>query len=305
MESLQETKPSTFDVKFKNPREFKFPEGKVKVVDILPDQLSGGTAIVVAPGWSENYSTYKDTLRFISQEGRRALSFDYSPKGKAEKDSQYPDIELKKAKLLLDALAEKGLDKVDVIAHSEGAINVLIAAMIDPSRFRNIVLDKPAGLIGEDSKIGLISRFVKLMKQETQLRPWLSTDPNAALTAGTRVTAYLAEHPIRVMKELDALTSYEITELMQDLSDRGIMFSVISGVDDPLFPVSKQIENMRKLKETGRVLPIEGYYSVADHDKKTDFGHNALSLRPEKHTALALNALDNLQWKREKSGNNL
>ena len=299
MESLQETKPSTFDFRFKNPREFKFPEGKVKVVDILPDQLSDGTAIVVAPGWSENYATYKDTLKFLSSSGRRSLSFEFFPNGKADKDSEFPGIELQKAKLLLDALEEKGLERVDVIAHSEGAINVLIAAMIDPSRFRNIVLDKPAGLIGEDSKIGLISRFMKLMKQETQLRPWLSTDPNAALTAGTRVTAYLAEHPLRVMKELDALTSYEITDLMQDLHEKGIMFSVISGVDDPLFPVSKQIENMRKLKETGRVLPIEGFYSVRDHDQKRDYGHNALSLRPEKHTALALNALDNLQEKRE------
>ena len=289
------------DFAFRNPSEYEFPEGKVKVIDILPERFSDSTPIMLAPGWSEDPSAYKDSIKLMSGEGRRVLSVRYPWRVSKAEDSGFPQVELQKAKLLLDVLHAKGIRRADVIAHSEGAINALIAAMIEPSMFRNIVLDKPAGLSGKDSKIGLISRFLSLMKQETKLRPWLSSDSNAALVSGLRVARYIAENPMKVLKELDVLTSYEITELMRDLKGRGIMISVIAGTDDPLFPAGEQVEGLRKkFRETGEKPVLEGYYSVRDHNAKADFGHNALSLRPEKHTALALNALENLQWKRER-----
>lgn len=298
MQTTESTQSSSFEQQFSNKETLHFKEGKIDVVDIAPKNLREETPILLVPGWSENPSTYKDSLNFISDQNRRVLSLGYSPNlRKIENDGQYPDVELQKANLLLDVLKQKGIEKIDVIAHSEGAINVLIAAMIDPSYFRNVVLDKPAGLIGHDSKRGLISRFISLMKQEIKLRPLLSTDPNSALTAAARVTAYLAEHPVRVMKELDALTSYEITDLIKDLREKeGVMFSVFAGVDDPLFPaftVGWQIKNTRQ--------PIEGFYSVRDHGQR-DLGHNALSLRPEVHARESLRALDDLQRKREKIG---
>ena len=288
------------DFAFRNPSEYEFPEGKVKVIDILPERFSDSTPIMLAPGWSEDPSAYKDSIKLMSGEGRRVLSVRYPWRVSKAEDSGFPQVELQKAKLLLDVLHAKGIRRADVIAHSEGAINALIAAMIEPSMFRNITLDKPAGLSGKGSKIGLINRFLSLMKQETKLRPWLSTDPNAALASGLRVARYIAENPMKVLKELDVLTSYEITELMRDLKGRGIMISVIAGVDDPLFPAGEQVEALLKKFKRREETPLEGYYSVRDHDLKRDFGHNALSLYPDRHTALALNALDNLQWKRER-----
>jgi len=300
MESLQETKLNTFDFQYKNPHEYKFPEGKVKVVDILPIKFSDSTPIMLAPGWSENPSAYKDSIKLMSGEGRRVLSVRYPWRVSKAEDSGFPQVELQKAKLLLDVLHAKGIRRADVIAHSEGAINALIAAMIEPSMFRNITLDKPAGLSGKGSKIGLINRFLSLMKQETKLRPWLSTDPNAALASGLRVAHYIAGNPLKVLKELDTMTSFDIKELIQDLREKGIMFSVIAGIDDPLFPVREQLKALQEKFETRDKTPLEGFYSVRDPDLRYDLGHNALSLRPEKHTALALNALDNLQWKRER-----
>ena len=105
---------------------------------------------------------------------------------------------------------------------------------------------------------------------------------------------------MKVLKELDTMTSFDIKELIQDLREKGIMFSVIAGVDDPLFPVREQLKALQEKFETRDKTPLEGFYSVRDPDLRYDLGHNALSLRPEKHTALALNALDNLQWKRER-----
>lgn len=83
---------------------------------------------------------------------------------------------------------------------------------------------------------------------------------------------------------MGAITSFEITDLMKALHGRGVMFSIVAGVGDPLFPVKRQIEHMR---ESG-VPPIEGYYSVVG-------GHNELSIHADNHATLAVDALNGLQ----------
>ena len=54
------------DFAFRNPSEYEFPEGKVKVIDILPERFSDSTPIMLAPGWSEDPSAYKDSIKFVT-----------------------------------------------------------------------------------------------------------------------------------------------------------------------------------------------------------------------------------------------
>ena len=280
----------SFEQQYKKQENIKSIVGSIDIVDIVPQEISNPTPILLIPGWSENVSTYKKSLKTIYDEKRRVVTV-----GKYDKEGKYGkwdslEAEMTKAQLILDALDHKDLNRVDTIAHSEGAIITLLAAVLEPERFRNIVLDKPAGFIGSDTKTQLMGRFVKLMIQEAVLRPKSLSDPTGAVQAGFRTARYCVENPQRVLQEMDALTSYDISDLMSLLRDKGVMVSVISGVDDPLFLVSRQVENMRQ----AGAPPIEGYYSVIG-------GHNELSIHPEKHTALAVNALDSLQRKREDS----
>ena len=240
---------------------------------------------MIAPGWSEDCQTYSETLNTAFRSGRRALSLTYSRlSGGDIGNGEYPKVELRKALLTLDALEKKGIDKADVIAHSEGAINILIATMINSGRFRNIVLDKPAGLIGKDTEAALTGRFIRMLFEETIVRPPLFMDPASSVSIGEKIVLYALENPASFTEEMDAITTFEITDLLKALQSRGVTFSVIAGVDDPLFPVKRQIEHMRK----SGTPPIEGYYSVVG-------GHNELSIHANKHTALAINALDGLQ----------
>ncbi len=279
----------SFERQFWQKERLVSPYGQALVVDVQPETLTDQIPILIAPGWSEDCQTYRKTLSAAFNLGRRALSLGYSRlSGGVIENEGYPEVELRKALLILDALKEKGIDRVDVIAHSEGAINVLIAAMVNSSGFRNIVLDKPAGLIGKDTKPALMGRFIKMLFEETIIRPPLFTDPTSSNRTDTRTAFYIAEDPARVTKEIDAMITFEIRDLMKVLHDTGIMFSVISGVNDPLFPVSKQIEYMRKSGEPS----VGGYYSVIG-------GHNELSIHPNKHAVLALDALNGLQRKRE------
>lgn len=284
---------SNFEQQFQHKEKLTFPEGKVTVVDVSPEVLTDSTPVIIAPGWSENYYTYRKTLKVAFDSGRRILTVGYFQKGGEEPlDTEYPEVELRKARLLLDALESKGIKKTDVIAHSEGAINTLIAAMLEPDQFRNVVLDKPAGLIGKDTRANLTGRFLKLILQEAIARPKLFTDPTSGIRAAGRTARYIVENPKRILDEMDVLTNFDITELMIRLWEQGVMFSVISGVNDPLFPVKRQIEHMRNQQEkTGKKPPIEGYYSVKG-------GHNELSINADKHSSLAIDALNGLQRRR-------
>lgn len=259
--------------------------GRVSVVDVQPETLQDQTPILIAPGWSEDCQTYRKTLNVAFKLGRRALVLEYSRlDGDAIKSKEYPEVELRKARLILDALNKKGIDKADVIAHSEGAINVLIAAMLKPEQFQNIVLDKPAGLTGKDTRAALTGRFIRMLFEEAIIRPPLFTDTASLVSVFERAAWYNVENPACVTKEMDAIATFEIKDLMEELHNHGIMFSVIAGVDDPLFSVSKQIGQMRR----SGAPPMESYQSVIGV-------HNELSIHPDEHAALAINALDGLQ----------
>lgn len=287
---------SSFEEQFSGKQTVEFPEGKVDVVDIIPPQFSDPVPVLLAPGWSENPDTYKKSLQVISDAERRVLTVGYHRRGgETELHETFPQAELRKASQLLQVLNLKEIGQVDGIFHSEGAINGLIAAMIEPTRFRNIVLDKPSGFIGEDGNARLAGRFLKLLLQEAiQRKPFSLTDPTNSLSSSLRTLHYMAGNPLRVLEEMSVMTSEDITKMIYYQEGKGIKFSIIAGVDDPLYPVKRQIEHLRKTKkETGKSVPIEGFYSVTG-------GHNELSIHADQHTALAIDALNGLQRRRER-----
>lgn len=295
IDSGQAQERPSFEKQFQDKRNFSFPEGNVSAVDVEP-RNSAELPILLAPGWSENQDTYKKSLKVIYDEGRRGISLGFSRRGgKVEEHETYPQAELRKANQALGVLVAKGIDRVDGIFHSEGAIYGLIAATLHPEQFRNIVLDKPAGLIGKDTKARLTGRFIKLLIREAlERKPYSFTDPTNSVSSSSRTLSYIAGNPLRMLSEMDALTTEEITSLIHHLEEQGVKFSIIAGPSDPLFPVSRQIEHMRAKKaETGKKLPIEGYYSVKG-------GHNELSIHADKHAFLAVDALNGLQRRRER-----
>lgn len=286
---------SSFEAQFENKRTIPFPEGTVDAVDVTPPNVSN-LPVLLAPGWSENQDTYKKSLKVIYDAGRRAITVGYGRRGgETEKHETYPQAELRKANQLLGILAAKGIDKVDGIFHSEGAINGLIAVALRPDKFRNIVLDKPAGLIGKDTKTKLTARFLKLLVTEVvERKPFSFSDPTNSVSSSAKTLNYIAGNPLRMLSEMDALTTQDITNLIHCLKGQGIKFSIIAAPDDPLFPVKRQIEYMKqKQEESGKKLPIEGYYSVRG-------GHNELSINADYHTLLAVDALNGLQRRRER-----
>lgn len=277
----------SFEEKFANRQKIELLGGAIEVVDVMPERLKTEVPVVFAPGWGETPETFKDSIKIMAELERRVLSLEHSRGGKTEElpQTEYSADELRKALALIEILEAKGIDRADVIAHSEGAINSVIAAALHPEKFRNMVLVGPGGLIGPDKFPKLAGRFsLKLINNTINaiVEPERMT---ALLRGGRESLKYVVKNPAKSLKEAVAISESEIHETLKDLREQGIGVAVIHGVDDPVFPMDR----MQDIVERDQ---IDGFYSVKG-------AHDEIWVHPEKYVALADQALDALERKHD------
>lgn len=283
--AIQETSaPSrSFREQFKDSRTLDGFAGKAELFDLNPPETSDQVPVLLIQGWGETAATHQQSLKTIFESSRRALFVNFPRRDGVRLISHYPEVELRKAESISSAMARSRINRVDVIAHSEGAISATIAAELNPNKFRNIVFVDPAGLIGRDSTVKLAARFAWMLSKDA-VRLVKGFGPRSEmLKAATEAAKYFASNPAGALKEANAISSANIYEMLENLSKVGIRISVIHGVNDTLFPMK------RVLKTAGEKGGIDtiGFYSV-----KGD--HREISTHPGKYMALALNAIQDL-----------
>lgn len=266
------------------PREHFIINGaQVESVDINPENPN---AVLVAPGWGATMESFEPGFEILAKKGRRVISLDHPRKGgdipdshnedvekwykeKGQKYPDWPSEELRKANTILGLLDQKKLEKVDVIAHSEGAINVCIAAMLHPEKFtgRTIILYSPAGLIGKDS----IFRLQKGAGANTASTKSISEFPityaeTEYLKSTTHITPdYMKANPIRALKETWAISQARIEDMLRYLREKGIRIIVVGAKDDTMFPMAGMQQNVKKGFIDGFVSVIGGHMQIQVH----------------------------------------
>ena len=262
--------------------------GTTEIVDIKPVLQKDIVPILLAPGWGDTPQAYEECLKIIHDGNRRVLSVSHPRRGKSvAEETDFPMAETRKVQSLISIIDQKNLEKVDVIAHSEGAIYTIIAATLYPEKFRNIVLVNPGGLIGQDKFHKLVGRMLvsavhditQAMRNPYERRPLTN--------AAKEIAKYFSKNPKRATEELSAIAKSDIREMVKKLHESGIGISVVAGVDDSIFP----IKPMMKVLNRQEAL-IEGFYSVKG-------GHNKI-ITDAGYTSLALHALDSLKYKQDK-----
>ena len=292
MENYKEIKNSEgFEEKFAKKKTIEVLDAKLEAIDVKPDFLKTETPILFAPGWGGTLEAYKDSIETLYEKNRRVLSLTHARKGADKKlmDSelkkQYPADELRKSMALLALIDEGNIEKVDAVAHSEGAINTAIAASLRPEKFRNIVFVNPAGLIGPDKFPKLAGRFnlngIQTFFDAIFNKEELKRIRLQRLTK--EVIKYISQNPARALKESVAISQSEIYAMLEDLHDEGIGIFIVNGVGDPVFPMDK----MQKILKADK---IDGFLSVKG-------GHNEIISNPEKYAAAAEEVLDKAEKK--------
>lgn len=277
----------SFEDQFSKTEEYKVAGGKAEIVDIqLSDTPKTEVPLLLAPAWACTTETYRPVLKTLAETERRVIGInhprlggdmDIAPEEAAEK---YPYEQVRKALNMLGVLDQKGIEKTDVIAHSEGAVNVAVAAMLYPEKFRNIVFYAPAGLIGEDTFSRLLKGFAGQSKPAESLAG-IKVDDDVTNSA-KEALKYLAKNPVRGINEARDIAKSQIHDVLRYLHSKGIGIVVMASVDDPVFP-------MDRIQKVAKEDMLDGFLSVRG-------GHALLNM----HALAAEKMLTALEKKQEK-----
>ena len=288
----------TFDEQWEHPDKLVFTdresESEVGFYDIQPESLKTKIPTAMLGGWGGTAEMYRENMRSLVTAGRRAFSvtaphgIDYDKAEFSLEDvDNIPDAELRKIAALINSLEEKQIKKIDAIGHSEGCLDIILAATLYPERFRDIVLVNPAGMIGKDNPWRLATSFAREVVKGyvDEVRKNGLSEP--MLRAIRETTTAVINDPVQSFREVLALSNAQIHELLIGLREKGIGISIVSAVDDGVFPDKRMQEIVTKDM-------VDGYFTVSGH-------HAQFQLDAERYTQLADYALEMMQQKRERS----
>lgn len=250
--------------------------------------------LLVAGGWSEGFWSLKDAAEVIfegsdSIPARRALVVEHPRFGKADDNpTEYADVVYHKSDTLLSVLEDakkvKDFEKVNVVAHSEGAINSIVAALQEPELFNNIVLAMPAGMIGKDSVLKLAARFTPKVLRSLTKDTFDNTSTGIAINAGG--SAYIGKNPVKATQEVIAMANTTIDEAIESLREKGVKVAILQSNADTVFP-AKRIE--QQAIPEGQFI-VDAYSSVIAKDA----GHDDPLINPQRSMLGAMQIIDNL-----------
>jgi pimeloyl-ACP methyl ester carboxylesterase len=261
----------------------------------------GSLPVLVAGGWSEGTQSLRDTAEVIYKDGREVILVDHARKGgPAKNETDYNPEVAQKAQTLLNIIKELGLEQVDAVAHSEGALNTVLAANLYPDKFRNIVLVAPAGLLGEDSLPRLIGRFIpKIIRgYRVDMKELKARDEQSAKRFAASGPKFIKANPAKAMREVSALAHTQIDSALQGLRDADIKVGLIQSEADKGFPaarIEKQvIDRYAQSDTTGFTdldMKVDAYASIASKEA----GHDDLIIHPDRSTGAALQMLEKFE----------
>jgi pimeloyl-ACP methyl ester carboxylesterase len=274
----------SFERQFEDSQTLLVHGERVRFVDIAPEKQRSTAPLFVAPGWTETPLTLKDALRTFSESGRRVLSIEHGgfvsrfsvDYGKAlisktERETlkrcgithihRLPLVELLKAKAIIAVLEKESIYSTDAIAHSEGAVNITIAAALHPERFRNIVLVGPAGLTdsGAESVMRRVEGFFRTMLQDVAHFLLDKTERWPLLRAFFESVRSMLRAPIASAKEVGAIVHFNMLDILPRLKKRGLSVSVVHGTNEKMFPL-EHMQQLSREKSIFGFFPIIGDY---------------------------------------------
>lgn len=220
---------------------------RINVFDVAPQEGTSKRTVFYGPGWAAHASVQQQCLPAFVEGGRRVIAVD-SPHGiDAEQIPGFSVAESRKAQAVLKTLDAKGISDVDAVGHSEAALSLTAAALMDPKkRFRSITLLNPAGVIGKDTPPAVAARCVTDGVWDIATRAWkvlagpLGPGENRHIAQMgrlvTRQQGITAPHPRHTGSEIDTLGKTEILDRLKTLKEQGVRIVIIQTDGDKTFP---------------------------------------------------------------------
>ncbi|MDD5165342.1 MAG: alpha/beta hydrolase [Candidatus Pacebacteria bacterium] len=229
-----------FESQFKTKKKISFHGHSVSYVDIAPPSLKHSTPIFIAPGWGETPRTFKTLMGLLYDNGYRVISV-YHPRHdlKLITRGNISRFELQKADIIAEIIDTEHITKVDVIAHSEGTVNSVIAAHMRPSLFRQLILIGPGGLVERESYPELIGRFMLNMFQGGPSVLWNKNEFTSFIRSFIDMSKYFLSNPMLGLLEGSAVSHAHMQQSLTAIHEAGVAVTIVCGTKDVVFPHKK------------------------------------------------------------------
>jgi len=256
-----EKEKTKFLPQWQNPERLNFEGTDIDVYDIRPEGDQKEIPVVFLPGFGGYPLMFKRDIDALANHGRRVIAVD-APHGIDQKISEevktdLPDAELRKVAALMETLKIKNINKVDGVGNSEGSLVLVLAAAINPERFRNLILESPPGLVGQDTAMRLAGRFVKDMVKSEAEGKWNRIEKlKTEISLPQKDSSALSfKNIFQALQEMKALAKTQIPELLKEIKKKGIKILIIHGAEDNAFP-------MDRVQKGIKADMIDGFISV-------------------------------------------
>ncbi|MFA5009047.1 MAG: alpha/beta hydrolase [Candidatus Paceibacterota bacterium] len=260
-----------------------------EIFEINPENPKDEIPVFFSPGWGVEKAdqSMKETLETIANENRKVITSSFSREEKIIENKDTEDIpiaELQKALTIIDSIEKKGIEKIDAIGHSEGGLNLAIAASLFPEKFRNIVFIAPAGMMGKNnSYLDLIKRFT-IDEGINEIKHRKDSNINSLYNYLKNIVKYTIKNPSLAYKETREVNNADIFEITKSLKKQGVGVGLVCGANDKVFPIEEIMKNANEDN-------IDYFVSTKGH-------HGSFATNKE-HVLLAEDLLTNMARKKE------
>ena len=314
-EDVPEIKDS-FDEQWSHPEKVTVGKEEFDVYDISPeeDKLKTGRPLVIGLGWSETPLSHKNHIREFVKGGRRVISPD-TPHGiESDIEETYPTVELRKMTALVETLKSRGIDlqkigeksetsKIDLMGRSEGAMFSILLAYLYPGLVDTLILENPAGLMGETNPSDFFKHWRADMKQQAN-KEYVEPNPSEMKHESVPMFDVLKQNFLQTGKSVWAISWADMRDMLKDIRANGTKVIVMATTDDKLFPIEKMAGRVEPMPDsiTGRekVIPelttehVDGFFSIPGT-------HISYYANPEKFSAYINQTLDTVDANRKKT----
>ena len=246
--------------------------------------------LIIVAGWNQTIEVWKDAIEELEKLGKRVVMIE-APHGITGNTTTYdepinsiPLIMIQKAQAHIALLEHLKITRVDVIAQSQGGIDALVATLLKPKVFHNIIIFNPAGMVGADQLPFLLGRFtLEAMRDILTHAKQLPGDMRNKINQ--RIAFQALKHPFKSTRSAHAITKIRLEQLIELIRVKcQSQIVCIAGEDDTLFPIDK-MRTQASLKSLGGFLTVKGNHVAI-------FRHPAIYMNLAYHMLAAMRQLE-------------
>ncbi len=218
------------------------------------------TCIIVCPGWGETIEVLSYSMKELEKLNRPIIVLEHPKQLQPMSNpTNYHDNQYQKARNIIGVVEHFNLHKVDLIAHSEGAVNGLIAASIKPDLFRSISMLNPAGIVKYKTSLMFVVNMIRKIVLDAK-RSYKSTI-NWALFKHHLFT--VKSHGFAGFRmlwhDINSSAQQPIVGLVASLARYGVFTTIIAGKEDVIFP-SKKIKQYINTDKIDKYIEVDGWH---------------------------------------------